>query len=90
MIETMLNHIGQGKDFQTQIGGNCGWKFFLRQYIFLLNLLELCASLLSHLQSNYTIYFYSGQSKTPLSLLFKSFLTIFKVVFIVFIKKVKK
>jgi len=34
MDKTMLIHTGQGKDFQSQIGGNCDWKFFLRLYSF--------------------------------------------------------
>jgi hypothetical protein len=31
-IDYLINAVGQGKDFQPQIGGNCDWKFFLRQY----------------------------------------------------------
>ncbi len=34
MNKAMLVHAGQGKDFQSQIGGNCDWKFFLRHFSF--------------------------------------------------------
>jgi hypothetical protein len=77
-IDYLINAVGQGKDFQPQIGGNCDWKFFLRQYAIFKEKRFLWISFTSHLQSNYSIFFTLGQSSLLNFIVIKRFFDITK------------